>query len=364
MSDLYHETTEVRDPEPDTSQEPAPDNSPRQQYETTEQADRGYDDYTESQAEVEARIADQDELPTPAESRQATWGDNPDYYDEADLDTAYDNDADAFLAEQDELATPQESRAQTWGDSPEYDDEPDPAPEHDQNLDAATPQEDDPAVQQAPESPDPADSRAEPAVSQEDAPENHAQDTDSASHHQDPAAATDENPDPAGSNLAAAETNPDLSSEQHQPSADAEATPDLKQLTEENAELKQRLTAMEARFERINDLEERLGILERSESDRSSANEADQLQAVDDRTQPEENSKAKAERVEQPRSGWSNEAVGFAAALSGGALTVAGDFMSAVPAEVAGGVGSAVAVGASAVSWWRKHKEVKDANRS
>lgn len=117
MSDLYHETTE-----PDTSLDPA----------------REAQAYTESRAETEDRIADQDELPTPADSRQATWGDNPDYYDETNLDAEYDGDIDAFLAEQDELPTPQESRAKTWGDDPDYYGETNLDTEYDGDLDAVT----------------------------------------------------------------------------------------------------------------------------------------------------------------------------------------------------------------------------------
>jgi hypothetical protein len=122
VSDLYQETAE---------QEPASDASSYQQYETAEPADQDYGEYTETDAEVEARIADQDELPTPEESRQATWGDNPDYYDETEFSAEYDGDLDAFLAEEDELPTPQESRARTWGDNPDYYDETDLISEYD-----------------------------------------------------------------------------------------------------------------------------------------------------------------------------------------------------------------------------------------
>lgn len=94
--------------------------------------------YRESEAATEARIADQDQLPAPAESRPATWGDNPDYYDETDPGSEYDGDISAFIADQDELPPPQESNAVTWGDNPDYYDETDLAAEYDGDLSALT----------------------------------------------------------------------------------------------------------------------------------------------------------------------------------------------------------------------------------
>jgi hypothetical protein len=94
--------------------------------------------YRETEAATEARIADQDQMPAPAESRPATWGDNPDYYDETDLGSEYDGDPSAFVAEQDELPPPQESHAATWGDNPDYYDETDLAAEYDGDLSALT----------------------------------------------------------------------------------------------------------------------------------------------------------------------------------------------------------------------------------
>jgi hypothetical protein len=151
VSDLYHETAEP---------EPASDASSYQQYETAEPADLDYGEYTETDAEVRARIADQDELPTPEESRQATWGDNPDYYDETEFSAEYDGDLDAFLAGEDELPTPQESRARTWGDNPDYYDETDLTSEYDGDLDAITTEGDDPAGRHTLVSPDAEDTHA------------------------------------------------------------------------------------------------------------------------------------------------------------------------------------------------------------
>jgi hypothetical protein len=121
VNDLYHETTETG----------------------TADADR-HGEYHETEADTEDRTVGQDELPTPQESRAATWGDNPEYYDETDLATEYDGDIDAFIAEQDELPTPQESGAATWGDSPEYYDETDLATEYDGDLSALTTDDHDP----------------------------------------------------------------------------------------------------------------------------------------------------------------------------------------------------------------------------
>jgi hypothetical protein len=84
---------------------------------------RDYAEYEQTQAGTEARIAVQDELPSPVQSRAGTWGDDPEYYDEIELAAAYDGDLSAFLAAEDDLPTPQESRTRTWGDNPEYHDE-------------------------------------------------------------------------------------------------------------------------------------------------------------------------------------------------------------------------------------------------
>jgi hypothetical protein len=86
--------------------------------------------------ETEAQIASLDQLPTPQESVAATWGDDPDYYDEADSASEYDGDLSAIIAQQDELPTPQESHAATWGDDPDYYDEADLASEYDGDLKA------------------------------------------------------------------------------------------------------------------------------------------------------------------------------------------------------------------------------------
>jgi hypothetical protein len=146
-------------------------------HETAEPAGRDYGGYPETDAEVQARIASQDELPTREESRQATWGDDPDYYGETDPGAEYDGDADVFLAGEDELPTPQESRARTWGDDPEYYDEADLASEYDGDLGSLTTEEDSPAARHAPAGPGTADTHAESAIAPEDAAGNRDQAT-------------------------------------------------------------------------------------------------------------------------------------------------------------------------------------------
>jgi hypothetical protein len=137
-------------------------------------------------------------------------------------------------------------------------------------------------------------------------------------------------------------------------------------LETENADVKQQLA--DARQE-VADLKAnygaRLDRLERGETGKSrTEDEAHQLQAIEEQAQPEESQRKEAELSEQPRLAWSNESAGLAAAVGTAAFVVAGDFMASVPAEVAGGIGSALAIGASAVAWWRKRREVNDADRS
>ncbi len=149
--------------------------------------------YRETEAATEARIADQDQMPAPAESRPATWGDNPDYYDETDLGSEYDGDISAFVAEQDELPPPQESHAATWGDNPDYYDETDLAAEYDGDLSPLTTEED-----------------------------SHARNADADNRDQDAATTADDEPDQAGTDLATIETGPPPQAQDTAaPSADA-----------------------------------------------------------------------------------------------------------------------------------------------
>jgi hypothetical protein len=146
VSDLYQETAEP----PDTSaRDPGADHITREQPDTARPEpgyrhespgeSRGDDGYQETDAEVRARIASQDELPTPEQSRVATWGDNPQYYyDDADLTAEYDGDASVFQSWEDDLPTPEESHAATWGDRPQYYDEAYLASEYDGDLGSLT----------------------------------------------------------------------------------------------------------------------------------------------------------------------------------------------------------------------------------
>jgi hypothetical protein len=223
MSDLYHETSETDTVEPDTGWEPAHDVGSQPEYERVEPAGQGYGEYTEADAEVQARIAGQDELPTREESRQATWGDDPDYYDEAELGAEYDGDVNAFLAGEDELPTPQESRAHTWGDNPDYYDETDLASEYDGDLGALTTGEDGPAARHAPASPETKDTHAEPAIAPEDTTDSRAQSAGADNRDQGAASTVYDQPDQAGTDLAA--TGPGLAPEAQDtadPSADVE----------------------------------------------------------------------------------------------------------------------------------------------
>ena len=201
MSDLYHETSQAETAEPDTVPEPARDTGSGQQYKTAELAGHSYGEYPETDAEVQARIAGQDELPAREESRQATWGDDPDYYDATEPGAEYDGDVDAFLAGEDELPTPQESRAHTWGDNPEYYDEADLASEYDGDPGALTTEEDDPGPRDALAGPVTKDTHAESAISPEDTADSRAQGTDSDNRAQNAAGAADDQLTPAGTDL-------------------------------------------------------------------------------------------------------------------------------------------------------------------
>jgi hypothetical protein len=116
VNELYRETSDTADR--GAAAEPAHDS----QLESTRYEQPDYGHYTETTAETEARIAAEDELPTPDEVREATWGDNPEYYDETNL--GEDGDYDAVLPD-DDLPSPDEVWERTWGESPEYYDETD-----------------------------------------------------------------------------------------------------------------------------------------------------------------------------------------------------------------------------------------------
>lgn len=125
MSDLYHETAQARTAETGTSRQQTQDRSLRQPDKAARSDEQGHSEYGTS-ADVRAMIAAQNELPSPAESRARTWGDNPEYYDDNDLASEhYDGDFGDFTWEDDNLPSPAESRARTWGDNPQFYDEAD-----------------------------------------------------------------------------------------------------------------------------------------------------------------------------------------------------------------------------------------------
>ncbi len=60
--------------------------------------------YHETEADTQARINGQDEMPAPQESRATTWGDDPHFDDETDLAAEYDGDLSALTPEEDSHA--------------------------------------------------------------------------------------------------------------------------------------------------------------------------------------------------------------------------------------------------------------------
>jgi len=173
MSDLYYETSgpgsaaapSARESGHDTAgrQNEAAGPAPGRGHESPERTDNSRE-YEETQAGTEARIAAQDELPSPEQSYAATWGDDPGYYDEADLASEYDGDLAALLAAEDDLPAPQEEHARTWGDNPGYHDEADPSPQDGRDPATLTTGEQGPAAWLAPERPDAQDAGAEPPL--------------------------------------------------------------------------------------------------------------------------------------------------------------------------------------------------------
>lgn len=134
MTELYHassgtsETTEsATGPAHDTGEY-----SDHARYESAPDGDHGQD---HGDTGAQATLADEDHLPTRQDARAATWGEDPEYYDENDPDAGYDGDLDTpTAADGDQLPTRQDSRAATWGDNPEYDDENDTGTEYDGDL--------------------------------------------------------------------------------------------------------------------------------------------------------------------------------------------------------------------------------------
>jgi hypothetical protein len=83
-----------------------------------ESAPDGNHGHERGHAEMQATLADEDQLPTRQDARAATWSEDPEYYDESDPDPQYDADLDALTADEDHLPTRQDARAATWGEDP------------------------------------------------------------------------------------------------------------------------------------------------------------------------------------------------------------------------------------------------------
>jgi hypothetical protein len=310
VSDLDYETSQAGTAEA----EPAHDAGSRQQYETAEPADHSYGEYTETDAEVQARIAGQDELPAPEESRQATWGDNPDYYDEAELGAEYDGDVDALLAGEDELPTPQESRQATWGDNPEYYDESDLASEYDGDLDALTAE--DHALDGGEGQRDQAANETPPAAERLDGLPTDA---------------------PESSAVAPAEQ------EEHSP---ADTNERVTEPANENDQLGKDIAELQARLERLE--------------------HANQAEPTADAIGRERETAERSDIVPSQTRRWlspSNEGLALGAAAAGGVLTTVSDYVPYLHADVAGIAASTLAVGAAAVTWMRAKGEAKHARR-
>jgi hypothetical protein len=60
----------------------------------------------------------------------------------------------------------------------------------------------------------------------------------------------------------------------------------------------------------------------------------------------------------------SDEAFLLAAAAGGGIVTTLADYVRYLPADAAGITASVLAVGAATITWARKHREAKNADRS
>jgi hypothetical protein len=278
MSDLYYETSQPVGTAEPSGPESGHDSGTGRQHEAAEPsvahgyeslaATDAYGAYQETQADTEARIAGQDELPSPAQSHEATWGDSPDYYDEAELAAEYDGDLSAFLAAEDELPTPGESRARTWGDDPDYYDEAEPAAEYDGDLTALTTDEDVPAAQHARPGPGADDTHPEPALPPQDTQGDYAQQADTENRDQDAASLTDEHPASAETAQIAAEQGPapeadamaDVSTDAQPGRPDHAELPEgdtAKPLSPEAEQLKALETENAQARQKIADLEER-----------------------------------------------------------------------------------------------------------
>ncbi len=170
MSELYgisSETSDTAEPaadyrhEPERDQEPVPDTRSYSYQENTATARSDHSDLAEQEAalegddagayedaELDAMLAAEEQLPEPRtrqEARADTWADTVGDPDSGELGGEYDGDLDALLAAEEQLPDPltrQEARAETWGDNvgsgsdESAADFGDPAADYDGDLDA------------------------------------------------------------------------------------------------------------------------------------------------------------------------------------------------------------------------------------
>jgi hypothetical protein len=372
VSDTHQETSRVGTTEPDVGREPADDVGSQPQYETGEPAGQSYREHTETDAEVQARIAGQDELPALAESRQVTWGDNPEYYDETEPGAEYDGDVDAFLARQDQLPTPQESRARTWGDNPDYYDETDLASEYDGDHGAVTTEEDSPAARRVPASPETKDADAESAIAPEDTTGS-PQGTDAGHRDQNAASSAGDQSAPARTDLAVTELG---RAQDGQATADtgtgAASRPDraelprgddrnvlspetdrLKALETEHDAARQKIADLEAELKAVKDeqvarldrIEQLLASTDRPQLEGANPPEhrtgqpdatRNQDASIDERRKSEEQRDTADAKPARWRRIVSSENAGIASALIGATGTVSDFVMHATPAGAVG----------------------------
>jgi hypothetical protein len=188
-----------------------------------------------------------------------------------------------------------------------------------------------------------------------DLPDSTGEDRVSPSEHQYPDAASERTDHNDSASTETAETDPASeriaqleSANQRLQSENADLGRAVAELRSENAQLGKSVEALEARLER----------LEQNQDDNLA------VKAADDRTRgglAEDSARAKQE---QGKKAPSDEAVIFGAAAIGGALTTAADFVTYVPADIAGIGASFLAAGAAGVAWMHKRREGRHADRS
>lgn len=360
MSDLYYETSQPAGTAARSARESGHDSSTGRQHEAAEPAvghgheslaeTDGYGEYRETQAGTEDRIAGQDELPSPAQSHAVTWGDDPDYYDEAELAAEYDGDLSALTTEEDDLAA-QHARAGPGAD----------------------------------------DTNPEPAPPPQDTQGDYAQQADTENRDQDTASVADEHPASAETAQIAAGQGPppeadamtDVSTEAQPGRPDHAELPEgdtakplspeaeqLKALETENAQARQKIADLEARNdEQAARIEQLLPSTERHPDSTStpehSADEPgtppDQDASRAERKSSGESTDIKDAKHSRWRSAVSADSFGAAATLIDAADTVRLVAVHATPGDAMIGLGATilglVSLGLAKIEQHRKEKK-------